>query len=166
MNFRTEFGHWEIDTVIGKKDEGEPCVPTLVERMTRMWIWVKARNHTAEAIMEALHKVMSNFVEQKDQVFKTITGDNGSEFAGLSLIEDGKLRVYFAHPYSSCEKGTNECPNRMLRRFIPKGKSISDYSADEICFFADCINGLPRKILDYHTPEELFDRQLDRIYTA
>jgi len=116
--------------------------------------------------MEALHKVMSYFAEQKDQVFKTITGDNGSEFAGLSLIEDGKLKVYFTHPYSSCEKGTNECHNRMLRRFIPKGKSISDYSADEICFFADCINGLPRKILDYHTPEELFDRQLDRIYAA
>ena len=54
----------------------------------------------------------------------------------------------------------------MLRRFIPKGKSISDYTDDEICFFADCINGLPRKILGYHTPEELFDRQLDRIYAA
>ena len=61
VSFRTEFGHWEIDTVIGKKDEGEPCVRTLVERMTRMCIWVKARNHTAEAIMEALHKVMSYF---------------------------------------------------------------------------------------------------------
>ena len=166
VSFRTEFGHWEIDTVIGKKDEGEPCVLTLVERMTRMCIWVKARNHTAEAINEALQTVMSYFAEQKDQVFKTITGDNGSEFAGLSLIEDGKLKVYFTHPYSSCEKGTNECHNRMLRRFIPKGKSISDYSADEICFFADCINGLPRKILGYHTPEELFDRQLDRIYAA
>lgn len=166
VKFRTEFGHWEIDTVIGKIGENEPCVLTLVERMTRMCIWVKARNHTAEAIMEALQKVMSYFAEQRDQVFKTITGDNGSELAGLSLLEDGKLKVYFTHPYSSCEKGTNECHNRMLRRFIPKGKSISDYTTDEICFFADCINGLPRKILGYHTPEELFDRQLDRIYAV
>lgn len=164
--FRIEFGHWEIDTVIGKQGDGEPCVLTLVERMTRMCIWVKARNHTAEAINEALQKVMSYFAERKDQVFKTITGDNGSEFAGLSLLEDGELKVYFTHPYSSCEKGTNECHNRMLRRFIPKGKSISDYTADEICFFADCINGLLRKILGYATPEELFDRQLDRIYAA
>ena len=164
--FRKEFGHWEIDTVVGKKDEGEPCVLTLVERMTRMCIWVKARNHTAEAITEALNKVMSYFAERKDQVFKTITGDNGSEFAGLSLLEDGELKVYFTHPYSSWEKGTNECHNRMLRRFIPKGKSISDYTADEICLFADCINGLPRKILGYRTPEQLFDRQLDRIYAA
>lgn len=166
VEFRTEFGHCEIDTVIGKKDEGEPCVLTLTERMTRMCIWVKVHNHTAEAINEALRQVMSYFAEQKDQVFKTITGDNGSEFAGLSLLEDGKVKVYFTHPYSSCEKGTNECHNRMLRRFIPKGKSISDYTADEICFFADCINGLPRKILSHHTLEELFDRQLDLINTV
>ena len=54
VDLRTEFGHWEIDTVIGKKNENEPCVLTLVERMTRMCIWAKARNHTAEAINEAL----------------------------------------------------------------------------------------------------------------
>lgn len=166
VRFRTEFGHWEIDTVLGKKCEDEPCVLTLVERMTRMCLWIKAENHTAEAIQAALEQVMAYFGTQKNEVFKTITGDNGSEFANLTLLEDGRLKVYFTHPYSSWEKGTNECHNRMLRRFIPKGKSISDYTADEICFFADCINGLPRKILDYCTPEELFESQLDRIYTA
>lgn len=166
INLRTEFGHWEIDTVIGKRDEGEPCVMTLTERMTRMCLWIKAKNHTAEAIMEALESVISYFSDKKDQVFKTVTGDNGSEFSLLSLIEDGESKVYFTHPYSSFEKGTNECHNRMLRRFIPKGKSISDFTADEICFFADCINGLPRKILHYKTPEELFDRQLDLIYST
>ena len=166
VKYRTEFGHWEADTVIGKKNEGEPCVLTLVERMTRMSLWIKAENHTAEAIQAALEQVMAYFGTQKNEVFKTITGDNGSEFANLSLLENGKLKVYFTHPYSSFEKGTNECHNRMLRRFIPKGKSISDYTADEICFFADCINGLPRKILGYSTPEEIFEAQLDRIYTA
>ena len=166
VEFRTEFGHWEVDTVLGKKGADEPCVLTLVERMTRMCLWVKADNHTAEAIQAALEKVMRYFGTEANKVFKTITGDNGSEFADLSLLEDGTLKVYFTHPYSSFEKGTNECHNRMLRRFIPKGKSISDYTTDEICLFADCINGLPRKILGYHTPEELFDRQLDRIYAA
>lgn len=164
VDLRTEFGHWEADTVVGKKDEGEPCVLTLVERMTRMSLWVKAKNHTAEAIQAAMESVMEYFGEQKNEVFKTITGDNGSEFANLSMLEDGKLKVYFTHPYSSWEKGTNECHNKMLRRFIPKGKSISDYTVDDICFFADCINGLPRKILGFATPEELFDRQLDEIY--
>ena len=121
---RTEFGHWEADTVLGKKDEGEPCVLTLVERMTRMCLWVKAKNHTAEAIQSALEQVMAYFGEQKNEVFKTITGDNGSEFADLSLLEDGKLKVYFTHPYSSCEKGTNECHNRMLRRFIQRARAF------------------------------------------
>ena len=166
VKFRTEFGHWEIDTVLGKMGEDEPCVLTLVERMTRMCLWVKAENHSAEAIQAALEQVMAYFGTRKNEVFKTITGDNGSEFADLSLLEDGKLKVYFTHPYSSWEKGTNECHNRMLRRFLPKGKSISDYTADEIFFFADCINGLPRKILGYSTPEELFESQLDRIYAA
>ena len=59
-----------------------------------------------------------------------------------------------------------ECHNRMLRRFIPKGKSIDDYSADEILIFADIMNALPRKLLGYHTPEELFDAELDRIYAV
>ena len=166
VNSRTEFDHWEIDTIIGKKDENESCVLTLVERMTRMCIWVKAQNHTAEAITEVLQRVMSQFAERNDQVFKTITGDNGSEFAGLSLFENGSLKVYFTHPYSSFEKGMNECHNHMLRRFIPKGKSISDYTADEVYLFADFINGLPRKIFGYKTPEELFDYYLDRIYAA
>lgn len=103
--------------------------------MTRMSFWIKAENHTAEAIQAALEQIMAYFGTQKNEVFKTITGDNGSEFANLSLLENDKLKVYFTHPYSSFEKGTNECHNRMLRRFIPKGKSISDYTADEICFF-------------------------------
>lgn len=166
VDLRTEFGHWEADTVVGKKDEGEPCVLTLVERMTRMCLWVKAENHSADAIQAALESVMDYFGEQKNEIFKTITGDNGSEFANLSMFEDGKLKVYFTHPYSSWEKGTNECHNKMLRRFIPKGKSISDYDADDICFFADCINGLPIKILGYCTPEALFESYLDAIYAA
>jgi len=166
VQLRTEFGHWEIDTVLGRKNESEPVVITLVERMTRNALWFKARNHTAEAINEALADVMKLFGKQCSVVFKSITGDNGSEFAGLSDQESMGIEVYFTHPYSSWEKGTNECHNKMLRRFMPKGKSISDYSADDILFFADRINGLPRKILGYHTPEELFEKQLDRIYAA
>lgn len=126
----------------------------------------KAHHHTAEAISEALQKMLAYFSEQYSSVFKTITADNGSEFADLSLVENGKTKVYFTHPYSSFEKGTVECHNRMFRRFIPKGKSIDDYSADDICFFADSINGLPRKILGYKTPEELFEQELDLIYAA
>ena len=163
---REEFGHWEIDSVIGRKNEGESQVMTIVERKLRESIWIKVRDHSAEAIDEALAAVIDQFGDRYNEVFKSITGDNGSEFANLSRIEDKGISVYFTHPYSSYEKGTNECHNRMLRRFIPKGKSINDYSADDLLYFADKINNLPRKILGYHTPEELFEKELDRIYAA
>lgn len=166
VELREEFGHWEIDSVIGKKKDTEPAVMTIVERKLRMSLWLKIKNHTAEAIDEALSELISQFGDKYKEVFKSITGDNGSEFANLSKLETMGISVYFTHPYTSCEKGTNECHNRMLRRFVPKGKSIADYSADDIMYFADKINNLPRKILNYHTPEELFEKQLDLIYAA
>lgn len=138
----------------------------MTERQTRDSIWVKAPSHTADALNEAIKAVMSFFSEKRSEVFKTITVDNGSEFANLPLLEDDNLKVYFTHPYSSFEKGTVECHNRMLRRFIPKGKSIADYTDEQICFFADCINGLPRKILSYRSPTELFDAQLGALYAV
>ena len=119
-----------------------------------------------EAIDNALQMLIADFGDKYRAVFKSITGDNGPEFANLSGLEAKGIPVYFTHPYTSCEKGTNECHNRMLRRFIPKGKSIDDYSADDIMFFADVINNLPRKILSYHTPDELFEKELDRIYAT
>ena len=131
-----------------------------------MCLWIKAKNHTAEAMQEAFEDVVSVFLSKKNQVFKTVTGDNGSEFTTLADFEKYGMSVYFTHPYTSCEKGTNECHNKMLRRFIPKGKPISSYTAEDICYFADCINGLPRKILGYRTPEELFEKELDKIYAA
>ena len=166
IDTREEFGHWEIDSVIGQKKEGQFQVMTIVERKYRKSIWLKVRDHSAEAIDEALKRLFSEYGDKYREVFKSITGDNGSEFANLSELESKGVPVYFTHPYTSCEKGTNECHNRMLRRFIPKGKSIDDYSADDIMFFADVINNLPRKILDYHTPDELFEKELDRIYAV
>ena len=163
---REEFGHWEIDSVLGKKNENEPAIIALTERKLRNSIWLKVRDHSAEAVDEALENLFKVFGDQYREVFKTITADNGSEFANLSGLDDRGIGVYFTHPYTSCEKGTVERHNRMLRRFIPKGKSIDDYTADEIMIFADIINGLPRKFLGYRTPEELFDAELDRIYAT
>ena len=166
VNSREEFGHWEIDSVLGKKKDTEPAIMTIVERQTRMSLWIKVKDHSSLAIDEALQNLINQFGNKKSKVFKSITGDNGSEFANLSKIENNGISAYFTHPYTSCEKGTNECHNKMLRRFSPKGKSINDYDIEDILFFSDVINGLPRKILNYHTPEELFEKQLDRIYAA
>ena len=163
---REEFGHWELDTVLGKKGEKEPVIITAVERKTRICIWLKARNHTAEALMEVIEKLLSSYSNRINQVLKTITADNGSEFSRLSELKSKGIGVYFTHPFSSFEKGTNECHNRMLRRFIPKGKSMLDYSQEDINFFAKIIGRLPRKILDYQTPEELFKREIKLIYDS
>ena len=107
---------------------------------------------------------MDYFGIKASTVFKSVTGDNGSEFARLAELASQGTSVYFTHPYSSWEKGTNECHNRLLRRFIPKGVSMAGYSTEDIAYMADWTNTLPRKILGYRTPEELFDEELDRIY--
>ena len=82
----------------------------------------------------------------------------------MTEIATQVANVYFTHPYSSWEKGTNEYHNKLLRRFIPKGISMTRYSAEDIAYMADWANTLPRKILGYRTPDELFDVELDRIY--
>jgi IS30 family transposase len=74
--------------------------------------------------------------------------------------------VYFAHPFTSCEKGTNERHNGIIRRFIPKGKRIDSYTAEEISNIEVWCNSLLRKILGYRTPDEVFEAELDRIYQA
>ena len=167
VDTREEFGHWEIDSVIGLKEKTEPAIMSLNERKSRMSIWIKIKDHSAESINEALNNLIPQFGDKYNEVFKSITSDNGSEFANLSQLgKEKQIDIYFAHPYTSCERGTNECHNKMLRRFIPKGKSINNYSADDIMYFADKINNLPRKILNYHTPEELFENELDQIYSC
>ena len=73
-------------------------------------------------------------------------------------------KMYFTHPYSSWEQAQNECHNGLLRDFIPKGKSMERFSDEDILTIADTLNQCPRRILDYHTPAELFDTFLDEVY--
>jgi IS30 family transposase len=100
-------------------------------------------------------------------VFKTITSDNWSEFSELHELESKtSTKVYFTRPYSSFERGTNERHNGLIHSFIPKGKSINDYSDEDISFIEEWMNSLPRRILGYNTPEELFEDELDAIYAS
>lgn len=167
IDTREEFGHWEIDTVIGEKSGNDCVLLTILERQTRHAIVRQIASKTASAVTEELANIRSLFGKQFAKVFKTITGDNGSEFAQLATLEDEEdTKVYFTHPYSSFEKGTNERHNGLIRRFIPKGKRMADYNADDIEFIEDWMNTLPRRILNYSTPSELFESQLDIIYAA
>lgn len=164
---REEFGHWEIDTVIGEKSSTDNVLLTIVERKTRYAIVRKIESKTSNAVINELMAIADFYGSKFDKVFKTITGDNGSEFADLSSIENwGDVNVYFTHPYSSYEKGTNERHNGLIRRFIPKGNRMSDYELDDIAFIEEWMNTLPRKILGYKTTEQLFEDHLDAIYVA
>ena len=167
IDSREEFGHWEIDTVIGEKSGKDNVLLTIAERKTRQFIVRKIDAKSANAVMAELNKIREECGEHFSTVFKTITGDNGSEFADLSTLESiTDTNIYFTHPYSSFEKGTNERHNGLIRRFLPKGTRMADCSIDTIAFIEDWCNTLPRKILGYRTPEELFEAELDRIYAA
>ena len=165
INDRKEFGHWECDLVLGHKTKDDQVLLTLSERMSREFLIMRIPDKTASSIMAAFYALRKQYSEHWNDIFKTITTDNGSEFVNLSNLEKvSKTLVYYAHPYASCDKGTVERHNGLIRRFIPKGDYINNYSLQDIINIETWCNSLPRKILAYHTPDEIFERELDRIY--
>lgn len=162
---RSEFGHWEIDTVIGEKTNQDEVLITLTERKTRLELIYKVAGKTATAVDKCLHNLYVELGnEHFNQVFKTLTADNGSEFASLSRLETyTTTQVYFAHPYASWERGTNERHNGLIRRFLPKGTRMADISQEQIMHIQNWCNTLPRKILGYDSPQEQFLKELEFI---
>lgn len=165
INDRLSFGHWEIDTVIGQKNKDEPALLTLTERLTRYEIILKIKGKHEAAVNEGL-KQLTEDNPHFPLLFKSITSDNGSEFAGLSDCIQGLSDVYFAHPYSSWERGTNERHNGLIRRYIPKGKSLKNVSEIMIKQVTHSMNHLPRKILNYQTPTESILFHYNQIQTT
>ena len=155
-NERNEFGHWEIDTVVGTRNRSAVLL-TLDERVTRELITVKIPSRSASAVSEAVKKIMAQFGDKAPSIFKSITADNGSEFATLAETIPF-ADIYFAHPYSSFERGTNEKQNSLIRRFFPKGKSLENVSDEAVLDVQNWINKLPRKIFDYSCSEDLFQQ--------
>ena len=166
-SLRTECGHWEIDTVIGHKAGRESVVLTIVEKKTDFYIAMKIPGKGPVSVNAAMEVLREEYGPEKfSEIFRTITADNGSEFADLAELEAWGVKIYFAHPYSSWERAQNERHNRLFRRYVPKGVSIENYSAEQILWYADEMNALPRKHLGYATPEELFDELLDQVYSV
>jgi IS30 family transposase len=160
---RQEFGHWEIDTVLGKRS-GDQALLTITERKTRQELILPLDKKDTVSVQIGLEKLKEHFGYRFSQIFKSITADNGSEFAELATwMEPWNISVFFSHPYSSWERGTNERHNGMIRRFIPKGKPICEVTPDSIQRVQDWCNHLPRKILDYKTPQQCFDLELLKI---
>ena len=147
---RTERGHWEVDLVVGRQGT-KAVILTLVERVTRKSLYVLVKNKTQRAVAAAIRKAGRRVGGSFDEVFKSITADNGSEFLDSEAIKKAAKcgEVYYAHPYSSWERGSSENGNRILRRFIPKGTDIGKMTAAELQRIEDWVNNYPRKILGY-----------------
>ncbi|MCY7064793.1 IS30 family transposase [Streptococcus oralis] len=149
INNRSRFGDWGIDSVLGGKTIGEPSILTLVERQTRYAVTKKLVEKKEEYVNQAILECMKLYP------IKSITADNGNEFSSLSKIEG--LDVYFAHAYSSYERGTNENFNGLLREFIPKGCSLKELNQNLLEDYTKAINERPRRIHDYQSAKKLFE---------
>lgn len=166
---REEFGHWEMDTVKGKRGKSKNSLLVLTERKTRDEIIFKLPEHTAAAVVDAMDRLERKWGKLFSEVFKTITVDNGSEFAYCeemqkSVLGDGdRTKVYYCHPYSSYERGTNEVTNKMIRRHIPKGTNFDDKTDEEIERIEEWVNNYPRKIHGYHSAREMFEEEVRKI---
>ncbi|WP_298595146.1 IS30 family transposase [uncultured Mitsuokella sp.] len=157
INHRKEFGHWEIGLVVGRKGT-RPVILTLVERQTRKSLYVLAKNKSQKEVLQALRRLQRRVKGDFTQVFKSITADNGSEFLdGEGMKRAAKCgEVYYAHPYSSWERGSNENGNRMLRRFLPKGTDISKLKPKELQRIEDWANNYPRRIFGYKSANDMY----------
>lgn len=169
IDTREEFGHWEMDTVVGKRGESKHSLLVLTERKTRDEIVMKIPEHTAAQVVESLNSIEKEWGDLFPKVFKTITVDNGTEFADYDgikksvLKDDDRVKVYYCHPYSSYERGSNENQNKLVRRKIPKGTNFDDRTDEEIQNIQDWINNYPRGMFDYKTSAELFEEELTKI---
>ena len=147
---RTRFGDWEVDLVLGKDQQG--AIVTLTERKSRFTllrgISSKQANLVAQSVIALLKWVAP---------LESITADNGKEFAAhLEIAQALSVDFFFAHPYASWERGTNENTNGLIRQYLPKNRSLKNLSFQEEIRIMDRINLRPRKCLDFRSPFEVF----------
>lgn len=157
-SLRSEPGHWEMDLVVGKKDT-RPVLLTLTERYSRQELIFKLPNRQAATIRGVFDRLERQLPDFK-QRFKSITTDNGSEFLEydklIRSIRGGqRFEVYYCHSYAAWEKGTVERHNRMIRRWFPKGTDFGKVTKKEVAELQAWMNGYPRKILNWQTPDEV-----------
>lgn len=162
INNRESFGNWELDTVISTNKGVHKCLMTLTERKTRFEIIGILKVKTKEEVIVKFKKIQEYLKKNINSIINSITTDNGGEFAGfLQIIEITGAKFYFCHPYASCEKGTNEKHNSIIRYFIPKSTLIENYTVKEINDICHWMNNYPRKVLNYSTPQEVLQKELN-----
>jgi len=148
---RKRIGDWEADTVIGKNHR--QAIVSIVERKTGLALIRKVERKTAQAVSQAMIELMKPY---RNKVH-TITSDNGKEFAGHEVIaKQLQADFYFAHPYASWERGTNENTNGLIRQYFPKNRDFTTITQQEIDTAMERLNNRPRKRLGYQTPNQVF----------
>lgn len=162
INSRQVFGHFELDTILSKRNGKHHCLLTITERKTRFEIILRISSKSSDEVVNKINQLKLFFNKKYNKVFKSFSTDNGSEFADfLGIISNSKTKIYFCHPYCSGEKGTNEKHNSIIRYFIPKGTLIETISNDQLNYIASWMNNYPRKILNYKTPLEALLEEFD-----
>lgn len=158
---RNEVGHWEMDCVIGKM-RTKKVLLVLTERKTRKEIIIPMKDKTSGSVVAALDRLERKYGSLFCKLFQTITVDNGSEFADPEGMEKScrrqgdRTKVYYCHPYSSYERGSNECMNKMIRRWFPKGTDFRSVTKKAIQEVEDWMNTYPREILGFRTADAVF----------
>lgn len=147
---RTRLRDWEVDLMLGKDHQG--VLVTLTERKSRFTLLRRVANKKAKLVSQAIVELL-----QWVSTLESLTADNRKEFAAHQDISQ-RLSVdfYFAHPYSSWERGTNENTNGLIRQYLPKNRSLKNVSFQEEIMIMDRLNLRPRKCLDFRTPFEVF----------
>jgi IS30 family transposase len=154
---RTIPGHWEGDLIIGKGHGS--AIGTLVERTTRFTILVPLKRKDARSVREAFAR---EFKRLPEQVRQSMTYDQGTEMSEHRLFtKSTKMMVYFAHPHSPWERGTNENTNMLVRDFFPKGTDFKDISRYKIKKVQDLLNTRPRKVINWKFPVDAFNKILE-----
>ena len=145
-------GHWESDLVMGGGNK--TAIGTLVERTTRTTILVHLADKDATSVRKAFARELKSLPAQMKV---SMTHDQGREMIQYQLItKETKMKVYFAHPHSPWERGTNENTNGLIRQFFPKGTDFSTVTKKELKYVQDLLNSRPRRTLSYQTPYEKF----------
>lgn len=157
IDLRQEIGHWEGDLIIGKNHKS--AIGTIVERKSRYTLIVKLKAKNATEVA----KMFSKKLNQLNPIFKkSMTYDNGIEMARHEIItKKTGMKIYFAHPYSSWERGTNENTNGLIRRYLPKGTDFTKISEKTLYNIQHKLNNRPRKIIAYKTPNEILNFELN-----
>jgi IS30 family transposase len=147
-------GDWEADTIIGKGHTG--AIVTLTERRSKLLLMQRVADKSAATVAQAVTALLRDVADK----VHTITSDNGREFAKHQAIaENLRADFYFAHPYSSWERGLNENTNGLIRQYFPKARDFTTLTDKEVRQVPLRLNTRPRKTLDYKTPHQVFYKQ-------